>query len=277
MEKQIHNYIDKKTEETIINKLRTAGCVFAEDEARLLISEAQTLDKLTDMVEQRATGLPIEHIVGWADFCGIRIEVEQGVFIPRRRTEFLVQQAASLTTPGSIIVDLCCGTGAVGTALAKFIGHIELYATDIDSASVKCARHNTTFFGGNVYKGDLYHPLPSALHNRVDILVANAPYVPTDLIELLPQEARKYEKRVAFDGGMGGLDVQKRVASEAPIWLAPGGYLLVETSQKQALQTAEILAQNGLIPKVTHCVELDATVVIGTQVSRVNTACKALT
>lgn len=277
MEKQIHNYIDKKTEEIIINKLRTAGCVFAEDEARLLISEAQTMDTLIGMVERRATGLPIEHIVGWADFCGIRIEVEQGVFIPRRRTEFLVQQAASLTTPGSIIVDLCCGTGAVGTALAKFIGHIELYATDIDSASVKCARHNTTFFGGNVYKGDLYHPLPSALHNRVDILVANAPYVPTDLIELLPQEARKYEKRVAFDGGMGGLDVQKRVASEAPIWLAPGGYLLVETSQKQALQTAEILAQNGLIPKVTHCVELDATVVIGTQVSRVNTACKALT
>jgi release factor glutamine methyltransferase len=96
-------------------------------------------------------------------------------------------------------------------------------------------------------------------------------------MELLPQEARKYEKRVAFDGGMGGLAVQKRVASEAPIWLAPGGYLLVETSQKQALQTAKILAQNGLIPKVTHCVELDATVVIGTQVSRVNQACKALT
>ncbi|PGZ79547.1 putative protein N(5)-glutamine methyltransferase [Priestia megaterium] len=269
--------MDKKTEEIIINKLRTAGCVFAEEEARLLISEAQTLDKLTDMVEQRTTGLPLEHIVGWADFCGIRIEVEQGVFIPRRRTEFLVQQAASLTTPGSIIVDLCCGTGAVGAALAKIIGHIELYATDIDPASVKCARHNTTFFGGNVYKGDLYHPLPSALHNRVDILVANAPYVPTDSMGLLPQEARKYEKRVAFDGGMGGLAVQKRVASEAPIWLAPGGYLLVETSQKQALQTAKILAQNGLIPKVTHCVELDATVVIGTQVSRVNQACKALT
>lgn len=94
---------------------------------------------------------------------------------------------------------------------------------------------------------------------------------------MLPQEARKYEKRVALDGGVGGLDVQKRVASEASIWLASGGYLLVETSQKQAFQTAEILAQNGLIPKVTHCVELDATVVIGTQASRVNTACKALT
>ncbi|MEH7069975.1 putative protein N(5)-glutamine methyltransferase [Priestia megaterium] len=269
--------MDKKTEEIIINKLRTAGCVFAEEEARLLISEAQTLDKLTDMVEQRTTGLPLEHIVGWADFCGIRIEVEQGVFIPRRRTEFLVQQAASLTTPGSIIVDLCCGTGAVGAALAKIIGHIELYATDIDPASVKCARHNTTFFWGNVYKGDLYHPLPSALHNRVDILVANAPYVPTDSMELLPQEARKYEIRAALDGGEKGLDVQRRVAAEAPIWLAPGGHLLVETSQKQALQTAEIFAENGLIPKVANCVELDATVVIGTQTNRMNMNCKILT
>jgi release factor glutamine methyltransferase len=274
MEKQIHNYIDKKTEEIIIKKLRTAGCVFAENEARLLISEAQTLDKLTDMVEQRVTGLPLEHIIGWADFCGIRIEVEQGVFIPRPRTEFLVKQAAFLATPGSIIVDLCCGTGAVGAALAKVIGPIELYATDIDPTSVKCARQNTTFFGGNVYEGDLYHPLPSALHNRVDVLVTNAPYVPTDSIELLPQEARKYEKRVALDGGMEGLDVQKRVASEALIWLAPRGYLLVETSHKQAFQTAEILAQNRLIPKVTHCVELDATVVIGTRISRVNKACK---
>ncbi|MBD8846412.1 methyltransferase [Bacillus megaterium] len=145
--------MDKKTEEIIIKKLRTAGCVFAENEARLLISEAQTLDKLTDMVEQRVTGLPLEHIIGWADFCGIRIEVEQGVFIPRPRTEFLVKQAAFLATPGSIIVDLCCGTGAVGAALAKVIGLIELYATDIDPTSVKCARQNTTFFWGNVYEG----------------------------------------------------------------------------------------------------------------------------
>jgi len=277
MEKQIYDYIDKKTEKYIINKLRTAGCVFAEDEARLLISEAQTLDKLLDMVEQRATGLPLEHIIGWADFCGIRIEVEQGVFVPRRRTEFLVQQTAALTTPESIIVDLCCGTGAVGVALAKIIGHIELYATDIDSASVRCARRNTTLVGGNVYEGDLYHPLPPILHNRVDILVANAPYVPTDSIELLPQEARKYETRRALDGGLEGLDIQKRIASEASLWLALGGHLLIETSQKQALQTAEILAQSGLIPKVTHCVELDATVVIGTQISRVNTGCRALT
>ncbi|MDR7246457.1 release factor glutamine methyltransferase [Priestia megaterium] len=277
MEKQINYYIDKKTEKWIINKLRTAGCVFAEDEARLLISEAQTLDTLIGMVEQRATGLPLEHVVGWADFCGMRIKVEQGVFVPRRRTEFLVQQTSALATPGSVIVDLCCGTGAVGVALAKIIGYIELYATDIDPASVRCAYHNTTFIGGNVYEGDLYHPLPSALHNRVDILVANAPYVPTESIELLPQEARKYEIRAALDGGEKGLDVQRRVAAEAPIWLAPGGHLLVETSQKQALQTAEIFAENGLIPKVANCVELDATVVIGTQTNRTNMNCKILT
>lgn len=265
MGKQINFYIDAETEKCIITRLRTAGCVFAEDEARLLISEAQTLEILADMVERRAAGFPLEHIIGWADFCGIRIAVEPGVFIPRRRTEFLVQQAAYLATPGDIIVDLCCGTGAVGTALAAVLGWIELYAVDIDPTSVRCARRNINGVSGNVYEGDLYHPLPTKLRGCVHILVANAPYVPTEAIKLLPQEARKHEARVALDGGTEGLDVQRRVAAEALSWLAPGGHLLVETSQRQALQTVEIFAQSGLIPQVTNCDELDATVVIGTR------------
>ncbi|MGE7882902.1 putative protein N(5)-glutamine methyltransferase [Bacillus sp. NPDC094077] len=259
--------MDAKTEKCIITRLRTAGCVFAEDEAQLLISEAQTPEILADMVKQRVSGFPLEHIIGWADFCGIRIAVEPGVFIPRRRTEFLVQQAAYLAMPGAIIVDLCCGTGAVGVALARVLGWIELYAVDIDPVSVRCARHNINWVSGNVYEGDLYHPLPTKLCGCVHILVANAPYVPTEAIKLLPQEARKHEARMALDGGIEGLDIQRRIATEALLWLAPGGHLLVETSQRQALQTVEIFAQNGLIPQVTNCDELDATVVIGTRPS----------
>jgi release factor glutamine methyltransferase len=116
-----------------------------------------------------------------------------------------------------------------------------------------------------VYEGDLYEPLPAILRGRVDVLVANAPYVPTASIRLLPPEARIHEARVALDGGADGLDVQRRVVAAAPIWLAPGGHILVETSQRQASQTAKILACNGLIPHVTRLDELDATVVIGTR------------
>jgi release factor glutamine methyltransferase len=262
------NNLDNKRGDTIfsliVKKLRAAGCVFAEEEAHLLISTAQNQTDLDDMVDQRVSGLPLEYVVGWAEFCGIRITIEPGVFVPRPRTEFLVNQAVTIAHPGAVVVDLCCGSGAVGVALANNLDGIELHATDIDVAAVQCARRNVIPMGGYVYEGDLYESLPANLKGRVNILIANAPYVPTKAVELLPREARLHEARVALDGGMDGLDIQRRVAESATIWLAPGGYLLIETSVKQAPQTSEIFSRNGLIPHVVHSEELDATVVIGT-------------
>jgi release factor glutamine methyltransferase len=248
----------------IVTRLRDAGCVFAEDEARMLISAAQTPEDLVAMVDRRTTGLPLEHVIGWAEFCGLRIVVDQGVFIPRKRTEFLVRQAAAYVRPGAVVVDLCCGSGAVGAALAATLERIELYAADIDPAAVHCARRNVATAGGSVYEGNLFEPLPATLRGRIDVLVANAPYVPTESIRLLPQEARIHEAHVALDGGADGLDVQRRVAADASLWLSAGGHLLVETSEQQAPQTFEIFARNGLLPRVARCDEMDATVVIGT-------------
>src|SRR5947208_16853812 len=128
-----------------VTRLRAAGCVFAEDEARLLVSAARTPAELAAMVDRRAAGVPLEHVLGWAEFCGLRIAVDPGVFVPRRRTEFLVRQAAALARqaagaparqdPGRpravVVVDLCCGSGAVGAALAAALGQVELHAADI--------------------------------------------------------------------------------------------------------------------------------------------------
>jgi release factor glutamine methyltransferase len=230
----------------------------------LLISAARTPADLTTMVDRRAAGLPLEHVLGWAEFCGLRISVDPGVFVPRRRTEFLVRQAAALARSRPVVVDLCCGSGAVGAALVAALDRVELYAVDIDPAAVRCARRNIAA-GGQVYEGDLYQPLPATLRGHVDLLVANAPYVPTEAIGLMPPEARIHEPRVALDGGADGLDVQRRVTAAAPLWLAPGGYLLVETSERQAPQTIETFARNGLIPRVVSFDELNATVVIGTR------------
>jgi len=252
-----------RSRSVIVTRLRAAGCVFAEDEARLLISAARTQADLAAMVDRRAAGLPLEHVLGWAEFCGLRIAVDPGVFVPRRRTEFLVHQAAA--RPGTVVVDLCCGSGAVGAALVAARDRVELYAVDVDPAAVRCARRNVAAAGGQVYEGDLYEPLPATLRGRVDVLVANAPYVPTDAVGLLPPEARIHEPRVALDGGADGLDVLRRVIAAAPLWLAPGGYLLVETSERQAPQTVETVARNGLIPRVASSDELNATVVIGTR------------
>jgi len=244
----------------IVTRLRAAGCVFAEDEARLLIAAARTPAELDVMVGQRVAGLPLEQVLGWAEFCGLRITVTPGVFVPRRRTEFLVRQAGALARRGDVIVDLCCGAGAIGAALAAAVEGVEVHAADIDPAAVRCARQNLP--ADRVYQGDLYAPLPAALRGRVAILAANVPYVPAREIGLLPAEARAHEPRAALDGGADGLDVLRRVAIGAAAWLAPGGYLLSETSDRQAWMAEAVVTASGLAARVARSPDLDATVII---------------
>ncbi len=252
------------TENEVVAQLRAAGCVFAEDEARLLMEAATDQAELASMVQRRADGLPLEHVIGWAEFCGLRIEVDPGVFVPRRRTEFLIEQAVALAGSGAIAVDLCCGSGALGVALVARVALAELHAADIDQAAVRCAARNVAAAGGTVYQGDLYEPLPAALRGRIDIILANVPYVPTSEIALLPAEARLHEARVALDGGTDGIDIARRVAAGAPDWLASGGHLLIETSERQAPAAMAAFASSGLAPRLAVCAELAATVIVGT-------------
>ena len=292
----------------IVTKLRGAGCVFAEDEARLLTAAAQTSADLAAMVARRVSGFPLEHVLGWADFCGLRIAVSDGVFVPRRRSEFLVHQAVAVaaavgassavtgagpvaTAPAAVstasppaqaqrrpvIVDLCCGSGAIGLAIASALldnaalndnaapSNAELHAADIDPAAVACARQNVAQAAGQVYQGDLYDPLPAGLRGRIDVLVVNAPYVPTTEIPFLPPEARLHEPVIALDGGSDGVDVHRRIAAAAPGWLAPDGKLLIETSGRQAERTAAAMTASGLVPAITRDDDLDSTVVIGSR------------
>jgi release factor glutamine methyltransferase len=240
-------------------RLRAAGSVFAEEEAALLIAEASSPDALERMTTQREAGVPLEVIVGWAEFCGLRVIVEPGVFVPRHRTEFLVAEAAGLAVPGAVALDLCCGTGALGLALARLVD-VDLYAADIDPAAVHCARRNLP--AERVFEGDLFEALPAGL--RFDLVLANTPYVPTASIALMPPEAREYEATVALDGGGDGLDIQRRVAAAASARLNPGGHVLVEASAEQAPVSASIFAAAGLDSLIVYSEEFEATVVVGT-------------
>ncbi len=280
------------TRSAVVTRLREAGCVFAEDEAQLLTSAAATPADLAAMVDRRAAGLPLELVLGWASFCGLRIAMDPGVFIPRRRTEFLVREAAAVARaaagaaqPRAVVVDLCCGSGAIGAAVAKLAAgpahpagpargaagpgrRVELHAVDINPAAIRCACRNVAAAGGRVYEGDLYEPLPATLLGGVHVLVASPPYVPAGEIGLLPREARRYEPQAALDGGADGLDIARRVIAAARPWLAPGGQLLVELSEHQASRAAEAVARSGLVPRVASSAELDATIVIGTRAAR---------
>ncbi|MBL1087325.1 putative protein N(5)-glutamine methyltransferase [Streptomyces actinomycinicus] len=247
-----------------VTTLRGAGCVFAEEEARLLLDAAASPAELAALVHRRVAGEPLEVILGWAEFCGLRVRVDAGVFVPRQRTRFLVGLAAELARPGAVVVDLCCGTGAIGAAVAARVPGIELSCADVDPAAVRCARLNVGP-DAQVYKGDLYDALPDALRGRVDVLVVNAPYVPTDEMAMMPPEARDHEPKHALDGGADGVEVHRRVAAGAPEWLAPGGSLLIETSEEQAPLTARAMADHGLVPRVSTDEDVYCTVVTGTR------------
>jgi len=250
----------------LVARLRVAGCVFAEEEAALLVAEAAGPAELEALVARRVVGEPLEQVLGWASFCGLRIAVEPGVFVPRRRTELLGRQAIGRTRPGAVVVDLCCGSGALGAAIAAAVPDIELHAADLEPAAVRCARRNLP--AAAVHEGDLYAALPDPLRGRVDVLMANVPYVPTDAVALMPPEARDHEPRTALDGGADGLDVLRRVADGAPDWLRPGGSLLVETGEEQAPAAAAAFAAAGLAAEVVEDDERGATVVLGTAPGR---------
>lgn len=249
-------------------RLRTAGCVFAEQEASLLQAAAPTPEALESMVRRRVDGVPLEHVLGWAEFAGLHIDVDPGVFVPRRRSELLVHEATRLARAGpgraAVVVDLCCGSGALGVAVAAALGEIDLHAADVDPVAVRCARRNVAAYSGQVYEGDLFAALPATLLGRVDLLLANVPYVPSAEITLMPPEARVHEALVALDGGADGLDVLRRAAAEAGRWLATGGHLLVETSRQQASHAADLMARGGLATRVTSDDD-GTTVVVGTR------------
>jgi release factor glutamine methyltransferase len=245
-------------------RLSAAGCVYAADETRLLVEAAGSPAELEDSVRRREAGEPLEHILGWAEFGGLRIAVAPGVFVPRRRTELLVRLAVGVTRPGAVVVDLCTGSGAIAAAVATQVAVGELYAVDTDAAAAQCARRNLATLGGEVLVGDLFAPLPRRLRGRVDVVTANAPYVPTAAIALMPAEARDHESPPALDGGPDGLDVQRRIAAGVTGWLVPGGHLLMEASRGQAARSRDLLRAAGLTVEVRHDDELEATVVVAT-------------
>jgi release factor glutamine methyltransferase len=243
----------------VVSRLRAAGCVFAEDEARILFDAAVEGADLEAMLAERLDGVPLEHIVGWVEFVGRRIPVDRGVFVPRRRTEALAAAAVRLTDERSVVVELCAGAAAVAVTVRAAVPSAEVHAADIDPLAVANARRN---LGENVHEGDLFDALPEGLRARVDVLVANAPYVPTDAIALMPPEARDHEDRIALDGGSDGLDVHRRIAAGAGSWLAPGAHVLVETSESQAPLDAAIFARAGFEVVLTS--EDDTTIVDAT-------------
>jgi len=249
------------TDDALGARLRAAGCVFAKEEAAALREAASSHAELELMTSRRIAGEPLEVIVGYAEFAGLRIAVVPGVFVPRVRTEFVAMLAARLAPEGAIVVDLCCGAGAIAAAVAHARPDLTVWAADIDPVAVALASETLAPWGARALVSDMDAALPLALSGAVSVVAACPPYVPSAQVALMPADARDHEPLVALDGGVDGTAVQARVFEAAGRLLAPGGVCVVETSAHLADATLAAAVAAGFTPSLETDDDLGAVVV----------------
>jgi release factor glutamine methyltransferase len=224
----------------IVERLRAAGCVAAEEEADDMLAAAPDGHALEGWLGRREQGEPLAWIIGGLEFCGRWVHVAPGVYVPRIQTEELARRAGQLLPDRGRAVDLCTGAGAVAAHLRAEVPTASVIGVDVDPSAATCAAGN----GVDVVVGDLDLPLrPSRLF---DVVTAVPPYVPTSDLRLLPADVRRFEPSAALDGGADGLDVARRVVVAASRHLRPGGWLLVEIGGTQDDALATDLAATGL-------------------------------
>jgi release factor glutamine methyltransferase len=226
----------------VIRALAEGGCVAPDAEAHALFrAVGEGAGPIEDLIDRRLRGEPLAWITGSVDFCGIRVNIDSGVFVPRPHTQALAARAVSLLPDAGIAVDLCTGSGAVAAVLGSARPRATVLAVDIDPIAVACARRNDV----DAVAGDLDEPLPSSFRGRVDVMTAVVPYVPTDELRLLPRDVLAHEPRRALDGGPEGTVLLRRAAEAAARLLRVGGNVLLEIGGDQAREIASTLTAFG--------------------------------
>lgn len=212
-----------------------------EEASELLAVAGDDARRLESLVERRLTGEPLAWITGAVTFCGVRVLVDPGVYVPRPHTESLAARAVELLPEHGVAVDACTGSGAIAVVLGQHRPHARVVATDIDQRSVDCARRN----GVDAVQGDLLQPLAPELAHRVDVVVAVVPYVPTSELPFLQRDTFTFESTLAYDGGSDGTRHLRRVVAGAAGFLRRGGALLLELGGDQAGAIAPALKEAG--------------------------------
>lgn len=227
----------------------------AEEEA-----DEEVERKYLALIARRAERIPLQYITGVQEFMGHRFRVDQSVLIPRQDTETLVLEAAKTVQNNSRqklslierlrggkeweLLDLCCGSGAVGISMAKICDNIQLTGTDISGAAVAMAETNAKSLRvkAEFLVGDLFEPVKG---RKFDMIVSNPPYIKTNMIAVLQEEIKNYEPREALDGGRDGLDYYRRIIKEAPEYLKKDGFLFFEIGHDQGEDLRKMLKDDG--------------------------------
>lgn len=224
--------------------LAGAGFIAAAEEADMLLARAAGDVELLDvLVARRLTGEPLAWITGCVSFCDVEIRVDPGVYVPRWQSEQLARRAVDRLAATGAAIDVCTGSGAVARTLSTHRPAARVVASDVDDRAVACAAAN----GVEVYRGDLFDPLPRTLMGRVDVVVGVVPYVPTSELALLQRDTLTFESPLSYDGGGDGTEVLRRVLVDSLRFLRRGGALLLELGGRQAEALADDLARLGYV------------------------------
>jgi release factor glutamine methyltransferase len=231
----------------IVDRLRAAGCVFAEREADLISASFPDDADREAAVRRRVTGEPLEYVVGHAAFGEVDVEIGPGCFIPRARAVALVDAAGrQLNRPYLTALDLGCGVGPIAALLSLRHPTWQVHASELDETALAWARRNAQTFGFSVHAGSWWSALPDRMRGGLDLVVAHLPYVPSGQVALLPRDFRDHEDRRTVDGGVDGLDALRAVAADAIGWLAPDGLLLTQVTHAQRPTAALVAARAEL-------------------------------
>lgn len=206
------------------------------------VSEAEE-EKYRRALEQRAVHVPLQHLLGYQDFMGLRFQVNEYVLIPRQDTEILVEEAMRYLHDGMRILDLCTGSGCILLSLLHYSNDCEGVGVDISQEALQVAVQNAELLGirADFLKSDLYKKVTG----KFDLLVSNPPYIERKVIPTLMEEVREYDPYIALDGGEDGLDFYRRIIGGAQGYLKRGGQILMEIGSGQAKAVSELLREAG--------------------------------
>jgi release factor glutamine methyltransferase len=214
---------------------------------------ARIRDRYRRLIRRRAGGEPMAHILGWTVFRGLRLSVRPGAFVPRQSSELLASRAVNRLRGRRrpVAVDLATGIGPVALSVADAVRAAEVHGTDISEDAVRQARANARSLrlsNAAFHRGDLFAPLPPGLRGRVDVITVHPPYVPRREVGHLPIEVRGFEPEDTLtDFSPDGMGLLERTAAQAPEWLRPGGWLLVEVSPDRARSVRGRLLRSGYL------------------------------
>lgn len=261
------------------NQLREAGITDAERDGKELycfldkidnvglmmhwqdVLQDNTCEAYFDLVERRAKGEPLQYIIGSQEFMGLTFKVTHDVLIPRQDTETMVEDAIEVINKGTLrgeayikqgnvkdVLDLCCGSGAIGISVAKFCPGTKVVCSDVSLDAVKVAESNAKACGCKSVKfetGDLFEPFSGKIgKKKFDMIISNPPYIQTEVISTLQTEVKDFEPLIALDGGQDGLDFYRRIVEAAPMHLHKRGVLIMEIGYDQGEAVTEMLDKN---------------------------------